>query len=110
MRCLILLRARDVATKFSQSRLGLWPACVMISTMSPFFRRVRSGTILPLTRAPTHLCPTSVRIADFLLVFEQLAHPLEVALVALVADAPLLVLPMRGDPFLRHPVHLDRAN
>ena len=25
MRCLILLRARDVTTKFSQSRLGLWP-------------------------------------------------------------------------------------
>ena len=28
--------------------------------MSPFASRVRSGTILPFTRAPTHWCPTSV--------------------------------------------------
>ena len=34
-KCRILLRARDVAAKFSQSRLGVWPACVTISTMSP---------------------------------------------------------------------------
>ena len=54
MKCLILLRARDVPTMFSQSRLGLCPGVVMISTMSPLRRRVRSGTILPLTRAPTH--------------------------------------------------------
>ena len=38
MKCLILLRARDVTTKFSQSRLGLWPGCVTISTMSPFLQ------------------------------------------------------------------------
>ena len=30
------MRARDVLTNESQSRLGLWPGCVMISTMSPF--------------------------------------------------------------------------
>ena len=58
--CLILLRARDVTTNDSQSRLGLWPGCVMISTMSPFCSRVRSGTILPLMSAPTHWWPTSV--------------------------------------------------
>ena len=62
MKCRILLRARDVATKFSQSRLGLWPVCVRISTMSPLASRVRSGTIRPLTRAPTHWWPTSVWI------------------------------------------------
>ena len=33
---------------------GLVPGVVMISTMSPLRSRVRSGTILPLTRAPTH--------------------------------------------------------
>ena len=43
-------------------------------------------------------------------ILEQLPHPLEVALVALIADAPFLVLPVRGDAFLRHPVHLDRAD
>ena len=51
-----------------------------------------------------------LRVADFLLLFEQLAHPLEVALVALVADAAFLVLPVRGDAFLGHPVHLDRPD
>ena len=60
MKCLILLRARDVTTKFSQSRLGLCPAAVTISTMSPLRSRARSGTILPFTRAPTHWWPTSV--------------------------------------------------
>ena len=54
MKCLILLRARDVPAMFSQSRLGLCPGVVMISTMSPLRSRVRSGTIFPLTRAPTH--------------------------------------------------------
>ena len=38
-----------------------------------------------------------LRVADFLLLLEQLPHPLEVALVALIADAPFLVLPVRGD-------------
>ena len=47
---------------------------------------------------------------DFLLVLEQLPHPAEVALVALIADPPFLVLPVRGDPFLRHPVHLHRPD
>ncbi len=60
MKCLILFRAREVTTKFSQSRLGLCPAAVTISTMSPLRRRARSGTILPFTRAPTHWWPTSV--------------------------------------------------
>ena len=59
----ILLRAREVRTKVSQSRLGLWPGLVTISTMSPFFSRERSGTIRPLTRAPTQRWPTSVWIA-----------------------------------------------
>ena len=52
--------ARDVCTKPSQSRLGLCPTAVMISTMSPFLRRLRSGTMLPFTRAPTHWWPMSV--------------------------------------------------
>ena len=60
MKCLILLRARAVATKFSQSRLGLCPEDVTTSTMSPLFNGVRRGTIRPLTRAPTQVCPTSV--------------------------------------------------
>jgi hypothetical protein len=60
MKCLILLRARDVTTKFSQSRLGLCPACRDDLDDVAVLERVRSGTILPLTRAPTHWCPTSV--------------------------------------------------
>ena len=59
MTCLILLRAREVLTKASQSLLGTWPACVMISTMSPFLQRARSGTMRPLTLAPTQVLPTS---------------------------------------------------
>jgi hypothetical protein len=59
IRCLILLRARDVLTKASQSLLGSWPGCVMISTMSPLRRLERSGTMRPFTFAPTHVLPTS---------------------------------------------------
>ena len=40
MTCLILLRAREVLTRPSQSLLGMWPACVRISTTSPFRRAV----------------------------------------------------------------------
>ena len=40
MTCLILLRAREVLTSASQSRLGMWPGWVRISTMSPLRRRV----------------------------------------------------------------------
>src|SRR5258706_15886795 len=35
---------------------------------------------------------------------------MEVAVVALIADPAFRVLPMRGDAFLRHPVHFDRSN
>ena len=49
-----------------------------------------------------------LRIADFLLVFEKLAHPLEVPIVAVVADPPFLVLPVRRNPLLRPPVHFNR--
>ena len=55
MKCLILLRARVVTTKFSQSRLGLCAPAVTISTMSPLCSWVRSGTIRPLMRAPTQV-------------------------------------------------------
>src|SRR5439155_17357690 len=51
-----------------------------------------------------------LRIADFLLVFEELAHPLEIALVALIADPALFVFPVRGDPFLRHLMHRHRPD
>ena len=54
MKCLILLRAREVCTNVSQSRLGVCPLCVRISTISPLDNRVRNGTIRPLMRAPTH--------------------------------------------------------
>ena len=62
-KCRILFRARAVTTKLSQSRLGVWVACVTISTMSPFFSRERSGTIFPFTRALTQRWPTSVWMA-----------------------------------------------
>ena len=44
----------------SQSREGVWFGAVRISTMSPLWSGVRSGTSLPLTRAPTQRWPTSV--------------------------------------------------
>src|SRR5262245_18028186 len=50
------------------------------------------------------------RVAHLLLVLEQLPHPLEVALVPVIADAPLFVLPVSCDALLRHPVHFDRAD
>ena len=63
--CRILLRARDEATSFSQSREG--PAVgaleVKISTVSAEVRTVSSGTSRPLTRAPMQRCPTSVWMA-----------------------------------------------
>ena len=51
-----------------------------------------------------------VRVANFLLHFEKLADPLEVALVALIADAPFLVFPVGRDAFFRMAVHLLGAN
>ncbi len=60
MKWRILWRARLVATKESQSREGVWLGAVRISTMSPLESVVRSGTSLPLIRAPTQRCPTSV--------------------------------------------------
>ena len=51
-----------------------------------------------------------MRIADFALHFEQLTQPLEVALVAVIADAPFLVFPVRGDALFRVPVHFLGAN
>jgi hypothetical protein len=54
------LRAREVLTKLSQSREGLAFGEVSISTTSPFWIAVRSGTIRPLMRDPVHLFPTSV--------------------------------------------------
>ena len=141
--CLILLRARDVTTNASQSRLGLCPACVTISTMSPFCRRRAQRHHLPVDaradalvadvgvhrvrevhrgRAPRQrpnfalrredvdllrvevdlqVLEELLRVAHFLLHFEQLPHPLEVPLVAIVADAAFLVLPVRGECLLR---------
>ena len=52
----------------------------------------------------------SCGIADFALHLEKLAQPLEVALVAVVADAPFLVFPVRRDSFFRVPVHLLGPN
>ena len=52
-------RLRDRVVALGQLKLQSG-AAVTISTISPFLRRVRSGTILPLTRAPTHWWPTSV--------------------------------------------------
>ena len=51
-----------------------------------------------------------LRIAHLLLHFEQLTHPLEVAFVAVIADAAFLVFPVRGDAFLRAAMHLFAAD
>ena len=51
-----------------------------------------------------------LRIAHLLLEFEQLPQPLEIALVALIADAAFLVLPVRRDAFLGAAVHLLAAD
>ncbi|OLT36518.1 hypothetical protein BJF82_14380 [Kytococcus sp. CUA-901] len=53
--CRILLRARGLLTKVSQSRLGpaSWALLVMISQTSPLPSSESSGASLPLTR-PTH--------------------------------------------------------
>ena len=61
----ILLRARALLTKFSQSRFG--PAScdleVKISTVSPLSSVDSRATRRPLTRAPIVRWPTSVWIA-----------------------------------------------
>src|SRR6185503_13473235 len=51
-----------------------------------------------------------LRVAHFLLYFEQLTHPLEVALVVMVAHATFLVFPVRSDAFLGATVHLFRPD
>jgi hypothetical protein len=56
------LRAREVLTKLSQSREGLAFGEVRISTTSPFWMAVLSGTIRPLMREPVQVFPTSVWI------------------------------------------------
>ena len=53
-------RALAVTTKLSQAGLGLACAAVMISTRSPFFSSVRSGTSSWLTFAATQRLPMSV--------------------------------------------------
>ena len=53
-------RERDDFTRLSQSRLGLCPGCVRISTMSPECSLCRSGTMRPFTFAPMQVWPTSV--------------------------------------------------
>ena len=60
--CRIFVRARGLATKFSQSRLG--PALgdfeVSTSTWSPLFSWYSNGTSRWFTRAPIVRWPTSV--------------------------------------------------
>src|SRR5262245_15991335 len=51
-----------------------------------------------------------LRIAYLLLDLEQLAHPVKIALVAVVTDPPFLVLPVGGNPFFSMPVHLLRSD
>ena len=51
-----------------------------------------------------------VRVAHFLLDFQELPKPLEVPFVAMIADASFLVFPMGGDALLRVAVHLLGAN
>jgi len=52
-----LVAARELLAKLSQSRLGEWPAWVVISTMSPLRSLERSGTMRPLTLAPVVVLP-----------------------------------------------------
>src|SRR6266508_970613 len=49
-------------------------------------------------------------IGHFLLHVEELPHPLEIPLVALIADAAFLVFPVRGDALFRHAVHFNGAD
>jgi hypothetical protein len=60
-----LVRARGLLTKPSQSCVGpdVSDFDVKISITSPLDSVDSSGTSLPLTFAPMHLCPTSVRTA-----------------------------------------------
>src|SRR4029078_9973693 len=51
-----------------------------------------------------------LRVANLLLHFEELAHPLEVTFVAVVPDTSLLVLPVRRDPLLGPAMHLLRPD
>ena len=60
--CRILVRARGLLTNPSQSCVGpeVSDFDVKISITSPLDSVDSSGTSLPLTLAPMHLCPTSV--------------------------------------------------
>jgi hypothetical protein len=51
-----------------------------------------------------------LRVAHFLLPFQQLSQPLEILLVSTGANPAFLVLPVRRDPFFGAPVHLLGAN
>ena len=59
---LILLLARGLRTKVSQSRLGPAPSALEVntSTESPLASGLSSGTSRPFTRAPTQRWPSSV--------------------------------------------------
>ena len=63
--CRILLRARALFTKPSQSPLGAasWALEVKISTVSPLSSVLSRATRRPFTLAPIVRCPTSVWIA-----------------------------------------------
>jgi len=61
--CLILTRAFEVTTMFSQSRLGVWVGAVTMETVSPLFKVYLIGTFFSFTFAETHLHPNLVWIA-----------------------------------------------
>ena len=56
----ILVRAREVTTKFSQAAFGRAPGAVMISMVCPEVSGRLSGKGWRSTRAPTQLLPISV--------------------------------------------------
>ena len=103
------------------ARAHALPADVGMNRIREIDRRgaPRKGFDLPLGREGVDLLRIEVdlqvldellRIADLVLELEQLPHPLEIALVALVADAPFLVFPVRRNAFFGPPVHLDRPD
>lgn len=60
---MILTRAFEVTTMFSQSRLGVWVGAVTMETVSPLFKVYLIGTFFSFTFAETHLHPNLVWIA-----------------------------------------------
>ena len=152
MKCLILLRARDVTDEVQpvaarlvarrrdhlddvavaqaraqrhhlavDARADALVADVGVDRVGEVHRRrvARQRLHLALRREDVDLLRVELdlqvlqellRIAHLLLPLEQLAQPQEVLLVAVGADAPFLVLPVRGDPFLGDAVHLRGAD